>query len=63
MTIDELKAWARARAFPDKLIERLDQLATRSPPIVREIADEFAELGYAWTANELREQWCPTPPT
>lgn len=59
MTVDELKSWAAHKLLPQKLIDKLDRLPERDPATVREIADEFAELGYAWTANELRKEWAP----
>ena len=51
---DELVAWAKERWLPAKFIDRLRELAARDPLVVREICDELAEMGYPFTANDLR---------
>lgn len=56
-TIDGLVAWAKAALLPAEFVARLPELARRDLLVVREICDELAELGYPFTANELRAYW------
>lgn len=55
--IAAIVAWARARRLPDDLVAKLPRLAERNDTVTREIADELAELGYPFTANDLRQAW------
>lgn len=54
-------SWAKAQGLPLSLIDRLPELARRDELTTRTIADEIAELGYPWTANDLRAYWAPRP--
>lgn len=55
--ISNFQAWMRASQLPETLIDRIPDLKTRRDVTTREIADELAALGYAWTANEVRDRW------
>lgn len=60
--IAELARWAAVHALPQHFIARIGELARRDPKKTREIADALAELGYPWTANDLRARWAPRTP-
>lgn len=55
--LEAILFWSKARGLPTSFLDKLPKLATRDPLVVREIADDLAELGYPFTANELRAQW------
>lgn len=55
----ELVRWAKAQGLPQRFIDRLPELARRDAATTCGIADALAELGYPWTANELRAVWAP----
>ena len=53
----DLSEWANEHGLPVATILRLPELVGRDPVVVREICDEIAELGYPFTANDLRARW------
>lgn len=57
--IEAVVKWALARRLPDELIAKLPRLAERNEHVTREIADELAEFGYPFTANDWRQAWRP----
>lgn len=52
----EIVLWAAGR-LPAKIVDKLPRLGLRNELEVRMIADEIAEQGYPWTANDVRTRW------